>query len=296
MIHDFNYVRATSVQEALESLENYQEDYKIICGGQSLLILMRQGLVAPEYLIDIKRVEDLNYITFDEQNGLRIGATTTHRTIEKSPVVRDHYPSLVDMEENLASIQTRTWGTIGGNLAHGDPAGCPAPLLIALNATVKIASKSGERIVSVEDFSLDYFETDLREGEMLLEIQVPPMPTRSAARYEKFNIIKNDQGFVSVAAAVTVDEEGAACQDVRIVLGAAGPVPLRARKTEKLLRGKGIDDKLLTKAGIKAAEEADPVADIHASEAYRRALVNTLTRRMVRKAWEQAKRRLREEG
>ena len=114
MIHDFKYLRATSSQGALELLDEYHEDYKIICGGQSLLILMRQGLVTPEYLIDIKRVDDLNYITFDKKNGLRIGATTTHRTIEQSPVVHEHYPSIVEMEENLASFKPATGGPSAG--------------------------------------------------------------------------------------------------------------------------------------------------------------------------------------
>jgi len=296
MIRNFTYHKATTVTEALDLCHRYRDDYKIICGGQSLLILMRQGLVAPENLIDIKGLTELDYITFDREEGLRIGATTTHRAVEKSPLVAEHYSLLVSMEENLASIQTRNWGTIGGNLCHGDPTGDPGPVFIALDGTVRLASKERERTLPVEKFFVDYFETALEEGELLCEVHLPPIPARKAIAYEKFNIIKNDQGLVSVAAAVTVDEKGMTCQDVRIVLGAAASVPLRARKTEKLLLGKGIDQKLLAKAGAKAAEEADPIADIHASEAYRRELVNTLTRRMVKKAWEQAKSRLREEG
>ena len=138
MIHDFVYLQADTTEEALAFLAQHKDSCKIICGGQSLLILMRQGLVAPEYLIDIKRVAELNYINFDPEEGLRIGATTTHRAIEQSPVIQDNYPVLVDMEKNLASTQTRNWGTMGGNLAHGEPAGCVAPVLIALNATVTL--------------------------------------------------------------------------------------------------------------------------------------------------------------
>jgi len=149
MIRDFVYSRANTVKEALDLLEKHKDENKIICGGQSLLILMRQRLVTPEYLIDIKRIEELNYINFDPKEGLKIGATTTHRTIEKSSTIKKHFPVLVDMEENLASIQTRNWGTIGGNLAHGDPAGCPAPVLIALNATVKMANKERARSMPI---------------------------------------------------------------------------------------------------------------------------------------------------
>src|SRR5208283_2189264 len=138
MISDFTYLKPGSAGEALEMLAEHQEDGKIICGGQSLLIIMRQGLVTPEYVIDIKRLKDLNYITFDAKDGLKMGATTTHRTIEKSALVKEKYPVLVEMEEKLASIQVRNWGTIGGNLAHADSAGDPAPVLMALNATVKV--------------------------------------------------------------------------------------------------------------------------------------------------------------
>jgi len=289
MIHDFVYLRASTAKEALDLLEQHKDNCKIICGGQSLLILMRQGLVSPEYLIDIKRVEELDYISFDSKEGLKIGATTTHRAIEKSPVIKEHLPVLVDMEENLASIQTRNWGTIGGNLAHGEPAGCVAPVLIALNATVKLANKERERSVPIEDFTLDYFETVLEEDELLLEIQVPVMPLKTAVVYEKFNIIKNDMGIVSVAASITLDDDGLKCEDARIALGGAASTPVRAKEAEKLVIGEKLADDLLIQVGKTASEEAEPVDDIHATEAYRRHLVEALTKKMVKQAREQAK-------
>lgn len=289
MIRDFNYRKATSVDDALSLLEKYKEDNKIICGGQSLLILMRQGLVAPKNLIDIKSVKKLSYIDFHPNLGLKIGAATAHRDIEKSPLIRKHYPILIEMEENLASVQTRNWGTIGGNLAHGDPAGDPGPVLIALNAKVKIANLGGERILPLEEFFIDIFETALETEELLQEIQVPVIPPRTAVAYEKFNIIKNNQGIVSVAASITMDDNPIQCKEVRIVLGAAASTPLRAKEAEQMLIGKKIDAKLLERTGEKASEECDPVSDIYATETYRRHLVKVLTKKMVRKAWEQAK-------
>lgn len=289
MIRDFIYLKAKTVKEALDLLEEHKENYKIICGGQSLLILMRQGLVAPANLIDIKSIEELSYINFKPKVGLKIGATTTHSKIEKSSPVKKHYPVLVNMEKNLASVQTRNWGTIGGNLAHGDPAGDPGPVFIALNATVKMANRERERSIPLEEFFIDYFETALEDGELLLEVQLPVAPPRTATIYEKFNIIKNDQGIVSVAVSITMDEKASSCRDARIVLGAAASIPIRAKKAEKLLIGQKLDDSLLEKIGKKAFEEADPVADIHATEEYRRHLVEALTKRIVRKAWEQAK-------
>jgi len=289
MIHPFNYHRALTLKDALRLLEKHRDDYKIICGGQSLLILMRQGLVAPENLIDIKSVKEMSYIRFDPKNGLSIGATTTHREIEKSPFMGKHFPALAEAEKNLASIQTRNWGTIGGNLAHGDPAGDLAPILIAANATVKMASIEKERSMPLEDFTCDIFETALEEGELLTEIQVPVLPTRTAMAYEKFNIIKNQQGIVSVAASITLTEDNTKCKDARIVLGAAAAIPLRATETEQMLIGKKIDTKLLELASKKASEECDPVGDIHATETYRRILVDALTKKTAQKAWELAK-------
>jgi len=289
MIHDFNYRRATSIKEALSLLEKYKDDYKIICGGQSLLILMRQGLVAPENLIDIKKVKELDYIDYNPKTGLKIGAATTHREIEKSPLIKKNFPVLAEMEKNLASIQTRNWGTIGGNLAHGDPAGDPAPILIALNATVKMASIERDRILPLEDFFIDIFETALEEGELLTEIQVPILPKKTGIAYQKFNIIKNYLGMVSVAASVTLAEDSEKCTEARIVLGAAAAISLRAKEAEQMLIGEKIDAKLLENAGKKASEECDPVSDIHATETYRRVLVRVLTTRVTGKAWEQAK-------
>jgi carbon-monoxide dehydrogenase medium subunit len=195
------------------------------------------------------------------------------------------------MERNLASIQTRNWGTIGGNLCHGDPAGDPGTVCMALNGSVKIASKKKTRILSLDEFFIDYFETALEEGGLLCEVQIPPLSPRTAVAYEKFNIVKNDQGIVSVAAAISLEEDGLSCMDARIVLGSAAPAPMRAGETEKMLIGEKISADLLAKAALKASEESDPVADIHASEEYRRHLVGVLTKKTVRKAWEQAKAR-----
>jgi len=289
MIHDFNYLRASTVKETLDLIDKHKDDYKIICGGQSLLILMRQGLVAPEYLIDIKNVQELNYINFDKKEGLKIGATTTHREIEKSSLIKKHCNVLVGMEEDLASVQTRNWGTIGGNLAHADPAGDPGPVFIAMNAAVKIANKEKERTLPLEEFFIDYFETALEDDELLLEVQIPVTSPKTAIAYEKFNIIENDQGIVSVAASITVDGDGLSCKDARIVLGAAAPIPMRAKEAEQMLVGKKLNDRILDKVSEKASVEADPVDDIHATETYRRHLVKSLTKRMVKKAWEQAK-------
>ena len=286
MIQDFTYLKPGNVKEALAMLADH-DDCKIVCGGQSLLIPMRQGLLVVENLIDIKGLNELSYIKYDAKEGLKLGATTTHRMIEKSDVIKKHYPVLAEMEERLASTQTRNWGTIGGNLAHGDAAGDPAPVLITLGAQVKVASAKGERVIPLETFYTDIFETAMEHEEMIIEIQVPPMPAKTGAAYTKFNLLQNDMGVVGVAAVMTADANGT-CKDARIVLGNAGVTPIRAKNAEKVLVGKKITDALFAEAGEAAAAEADPVSDIHASEEFRRHLVKVLTKRMAKKAWEQA--------
>lgn len=289
MINDFEYFAPKTVKEALTLLDKYRDDYKIIAGGQSLLIMMRQGLIKPEHLIDIKGLSELNYIKFDAKKGLRVGALTTHRTIEKSPVIKKSFGVLAEMENRLASIQTRNWGSIGGNLCHGDPAGDPAPVLIALNSTLTIASINGERNVLVEDFFLDYFETALEHGELLTEIQVPTISSNTGAAYTKFNVIENDMATVGVAVSITLASKGGHCEDLRIALANGAPRPMRAKQAEELLRGKKITDHLLKEAGEIASPEADPISDIHASAEYRQELLKILVKRVSKEALSRAK-------
>ncbi|MGD9393380.1 MAG: xanthine dehydrogenase family protein subunit M [Dehalococcoidia bacterium] len=287
MINDFEYFTPKTLKEALALLDKYQDDCKVICGGQSLLVLMRQGLVAPPYLIDIKGVSELSYIK-DEKDGLKIGATTTHRAVEKSAVIKKKYPVLAKMETRLASIQTRNWGTIGGNVCHGDPAGDPAPVFIALGATFTMTGSKGKRSMPAEDFTLDYFETALKEGELLTEISIPPVPAKTGTAYYKFNVIESDLATASVAATVTLGA-GDVCKDIRLALGASAPTPIRPKKAEAILKGKKITDALLAQAGEAASKESEPISDIYASEEYRRELIKVLVPRLTKEAMAEAK-------
>lgn len=290
MIRDFEYFVPKTLKEALTLLDRYRDECKVIAGGQSLLTLMKQRLVTPKYLIDIKRLSGMDYIRYDAKEGLRIGALTPHRAIEKSPLIQDKFTVLAEMEHRVASIQTRNWGTIGGDLCHADPAGDPAPVLIVLNAVLKLASLKGERTLSVEEFSLDYFETALEPDELLTEIQVPLVPPRTGTAYTKFNVIEGDMAIVGTAVSVTLGEGDTICSDVRIALGAAAPTPIRAKQAEGVLRGRKITDALLEKAGQAASAEAEPISDIHASEEYRRELIKVLVKRVGKQALARAKR------
>ena len=290
MIRDFEYFAPKTLKEALTLLDKYRDDCKLIAGGQSLLILMRQGLVAPEYLIDIKGISELDYIKLDGKEGLRIGSLTTHRSIEQSPEIQNRFGVLAEMEQNLASVETRNWGTIGGNLCHADPAADPAPVLVALNGSLKLASLRGERTMSVEAFSQDYFEAALEYDEILTEILVPSPPPRTGTAYTKFSLLEGDFALVSAAVSVTLNLKDDTCSDVRIVLGAVAPVAMIAGKAGKALIGKEITGNLLEEAGQLASEEAKPISDIGASEEYRRELVKVLVKRVGKEALSRAKR------
>jgi len=192
------------------------------------------------------------------------------------------------MEMRLASIQTRNRGSIAGNVCHGDPAGDPAPVFIALGASLKLSSAKGDRIVKIDEFYTDYFETVLQHNELLTEIQVPPVPAFTGTAYSKFNIIQCDMATVGVAATVTLSGKDGVCKDVKIGMGAVAPTAKRALKAEDVLRGKKITDKLLNEAGEAAATETEPISDIHASADYRNEVLKIMVRRMVAEALSQA--------
>jgi len=288
MIHDFEYFAPGTVAEALALLDKCQDEGKVIAGGQSLLILMRQGLVAPKYLIDIKGIAELDYIRTDDE-GLKIGTLATHRSIEKSPLINTGYGVLAEMERHVATVQTRNWGTIGGNLCHGDAAGDPMPVLIALNADLRLVGTRGERTIPARAFVVDFFETQLAQDELLAEIQVPRPAAHSGTAYTKFTVIENELGIVGVAVSLVLKSGNEACEDVRIVLGNSGPVPVRATRAEDEVRGQKVTDELLKSAGEIASTETDPISDISASAEYRRELVKVLVPRVAKEAFARAK-------
>jgi carbon-monoxide dehydrogenase medium subunit len=274
IIFDFEYLVPKTIEEALKLLSQYEEgECKVIAGGQSLIILMKQKLLTPKYLIDIKGISDLDYIKIDDKQGLKIGALTTHRAIEKSPVIQNGFSVL---------------GTIGGNVSHGDPGGDPVPVLIALNAKLKMTSLSGERTMDAEDFTLDYFETALRHDELLTEIQVPTLPPNTGVKFTKFSQIVGDYATASVGVLITLGKNEI-CDNIRIALGSVAVAPMRAKKAEEILKGKKISDDLLAEAGQIASEEASPTADAEVSEEYKRELVRVLVKRVGREALERAK-------
>ena len=286
---DFNYYAPKTVKEAVSTLAKLKGDGKIMCGGQSMLLLMKQNMLTPENVVDIKGVSELDYIKYDKGKGLAIGALTTHSAVEKSSVIKKNYPVLAEMEDNLAVVQTRNWGTIGGNACHGDPAADPPAVFIALNAKYRLVGPEGERIVDAEDFYKDYLEVDLAHDELLCEVQVPVIAANTGVAHGKLMAQKGDMGVVGAAALVTIDPSTGVCRDARIVLTNVGSTPFRARSSENVLIGKVIDEKLLEEAGKIASEEVNPPADVHGSEEYRKDMARIFLKRVTAQALERAK-------
>lgn len=285
---NFEYFAPNNVHEAISLLSQNPDESKIIAGGQSLLILLKQGLFSPSYLIDIKGISDLDYIHYDEIDGLRIGALTTHRTLETSPLMKNNFSMLAEMERRLASVQVRNWGTIGGNLSHGEPAGDPAPPLIALDADVKLSGPAGDRVIALEEFFEDYYATALVPGEILTEIHLPILPP-GGGMYAKIGVREKDMALAGVATFIILEPENQKyCKDIRIVMGAVGPKPIRAKRAEDLLRGQKIENSLIEMAAQIASEDSQPIPDVNGSEEYKRALVNALVQQTVTEAIERA--------
>lgn len=284
MMYGFNFLRPESAEEACKLLAEFGDRAKIIAGGQSLLILLKQRLISPEYLISIKDLRELDYIKWDNGPILRIGALASHRSVETSPLIKKEFRVLAEAERDLASVQIRNWGTVGGNICHADPASDIVPPLIALDARVKATSLSGIREIPLEEFFRNYYETILRPGELLTEISIPKPKAGTGVTYTKFSMRHTDMAVVGVATSITMDPATRICKDLKIVLSGVGSVPRRVIKSENVMRMKSVDEGLIKEAAVVASEEVEPVADIYFSEGYKREIVEVLVREVITQA------------
>ena len=271
----FDYVAPESLDAALDALREGGEDAKVLAGGHSLVPLMKLRLAAPTLLVDLRRVPGLTGI--QSNGGVRIGAMTRHHDVATGDV------GLASMAAaTIADQQVRNRGTIGGTLAHGDPASDLPAVLLALEGSVVARGGSGEREIAAADLFLDYLTTSLAEGEIVTEVRLPS-PDGWGAGYAKFNRRVEDWAMVAVCAAVRKAADGS-CEDVRIGLTNMGGTPLRATAAEQALRGRGLDAAAIAAAAEQAAEGTDPPADLNASEDYKRHLARVLCRRALEEA------------
>ncbi len=276
----FNYLEPATIKEAVSLLSKYDGKARAIAGGTDLLVLIRGKTIKPEYVVDIGYIPGLDYINYDEKQGLSIGALATIRAIEKSDKLCRIYPVISQAAGLLGSVAIRNVATIGGNLCNAAPSADTAPPLIGLSARARIIGPGGERLVSLEDFFTGPGETVLKAGELLLEIQVPVPPPGTKGVYLKHGRSAVDLATVGVAVVMAL-ESGGVCRDVQIVLGAVAPTPMRAKKAEGVLRGKKVEPALVEEAAQVASGEAQPITDVRASAEYRKEMVKVFTRRAI---------------
>lgn len=282
----FDYQEPTTLKKALALLEKHGDDARAMAGGTSLLIMMRQRLLLPKMVVSLARIPKFEAISFTGKTGLRIGAGARHRDVELSAVIKQHYPLLHETFHKVAQPRIRNMGTIGGNLAAGDPLTDPGASLIALDAEVVLTSGKGSRTVKLNEFFIDYYQTALEPGELLTEIHVPP-PVRKGWSHIKFTP-RSVEDFATVGVALTLSAQNGVCEDIRIGLNSVASTITHAKKAEAVLRGKSISETLLREMGEVAATEVDPSDDNRGSAEYKREMVKVLVRRAAQEALQRA--------
>lgn len=283
-MRSFEYKMPISLQEAQELLSQYGEEAKLIAGGTALILLMKQQLVQPAYLISLRKVAGLDSINFNG-GGLHVGALCTHRSVETSPLVREKAPILAETYKHVATVRVRNMATVGGGLCHGDPNQDSPTTLISLNAKVVLASPGGRRVVPLDEFFLDYYETATRPDEILTEVMVPPIGSRTGTAFIKYlPRTADDYATVSVAVALTPGDDNRTCREVRVVLGSAGSTPVRAKGAESVLRGQELSLESIREAAATVREDVDPVSDARGSSDYKREMAVVFARRALERA------------
>jgi carbon-monoxide dehydrogenase medium subunit len=270
----FEYVRPQDVAEAVRLLSE-TEDARVLAGGQSLIPMMKLRLVSPPVVVDIGRLP-LGYVA-ETPDGVRVGALVRHVQAEDSSVLRRRFPLMRDAVRHIADPQVRNLGTVGGSVAHADPAGDWLPVLMALGAVLRTAGPGGERRLPARGFAVGPYETALAPGEILTEIEIPDPPPGSAGCFLK--VERRTGGFALASAAVQLTLDGRDCAGVGIALGGAGPSPMVAAGAEAALRGRRLTAEAVEEAAAAAAAECRPYTDVRASAEYRRVLVRALVRR-----------------
>lgn len=285
----FEYYAPHTAEEALTHLAEHGYDAKALAGGQSLIPMMNFRLAQPEILIDLNNIASLSFIKRDDNGGLRIGAMARHAQVEGDPLVAELAPLIYEAMPKIATSQIRSRGTFGGSIAHADPSAELVAISVALNGRFRLLSQNGERWFSANEFFLGMFTTQIEPEELLVEINIPPLPPRSGWSLMEVARRPHDFAMVGVAAVVTLDDRGH-CQHARIVYLSVGDGPVEARLAAELLIGQEpTPDSIRAAAETAAADDVDPSSDIHASAAYRRHLVNVLTGRALHQAFQLAR-------
>lgn len=277
----YEYAEPTTIESAIGLLAESNGTAKIMAGGTDLFLQLAKKVKKTDCVVDISRIQGLDYIQYDKQVGARIGALAAVRSIELSPVLLQQYPVLSQAAGKIGSVAIRNVGTIGGNLCNASPSAETAPALIGLSAKVKIMGIDAERVIPLEEFFKGPGQSALSNEEMMTEIQVPVPSPNSKGVYLK-HAIRGSIELAIVGVAVVMDFDDEICSDIKIVLGAVAPTPIRAREAEKIIKGNKLDDALIEKCAKTASDESKPITDVRASAEYRKEMVKVLVRKAIK--------------
>jgi aerobic carbon-monoxide dehydrogenase medium subunit len=276
----FEYFAPSSLKEAVELLSNYKDDVKILAGGQSLVPLMKLRLAKPRYVVDLSRIGDLNYIR-GAGGALHIGALATHSEIENSEAIRRDCPLLAQTAATIADVQVRNRGTLGGSLAHADPAGDMPAAILAVDAELKASGPSGERWIKAEDFFVGFLTSALEADEILTEIKVP---IKSGGKSVYLKAAQRASGFAVVGVAVRLTVANGNCNDIAIGITGVTDKAYRAKNVEQALKGKKLEAELIERAALRVVDGVDLLEDINGSKDYRAHLARVYTARAIKAA------------
>ena len=283
----FEYEKVNTPIEASQKLLETKEDQgsRLIAGGTALVIMMKEGILAPDKLLDISKVTSMRGISYDEKKGLRIGSMSTHLEIEQSEIVTRLYPSLKEAFHSIGNVRIRSVGTIGGNLAYAEPQCNPPAILAALGAEIHVASAEGERAVPADQFILGIFESALKPGEVIIEVTIPPPKPNSACSFYKFTPkSETDKPTSTVATYLQLDSSLNKVVDCRIVVGAVGPKTFRCPNAEEFVKNvKGIAELDFAKVAELASEEFEVMDDLYGPSWYKKKVTKTIIRDALKK-------------
>lgn len=278
---NFEYLEPRSLKEAIRLLRKYERKAKLLAGGTDLMIEMKKGFIRPQYLINLKKIKDLDKISYSKKVGLNIGSLVTWANVLSSQPIHRHYPLLREAASLIGCPQIRNVGTIGGNICHGSPAADSAPILMVYGAQCTIEGIGRGRVVPIEEIFRGVQKISLKQGEILTGLRIPTPDPESKGCYIKFSPRKAmDLPIVGVAVLLRIID--GKFDDVKIALGAVAPTPIRARRAEKFLSGNPINDELIRGATEEASNESEPITDVRASREYRLGLVQELTYRAIK--------------
>jgi len=284
----FEYLTPRTLDEAIFMLSRHRGEARVIAGGTDLLHKMKRREETPRYLVGLKNIPRLDYIDYDESQGLRFGPLVTIHAIETSSFIRHKFPILSQAASSMASAQIRNLGTVVGNISSAVPSADMAPGLMVLGGKLKIANIKGERLIHVEDFFAGPSVSVLAPDELVVEVQVPNPPPNSGMVYIK-HTIRAAMELAIVGVATMVAFQNGVCSEIKIALGAVAPTPIRANRAETVLKGRPFSTKLVKEASQTASDEARPISDIRASAEYRKEMIRILSERALNKAREEVK-------